>query len=355
MAKYNEIMSNITVDSEMKSRIMSAVSASIRNQSESAGKAERAPERATAPVADSVGRAERPERSDSAKASRPVREAKVREPAVVTDIPKENKETEAPVVRKKAKKTPVVIISSIAAGILVIAGVLFVFSKMGASSATENTKSIDIHSLSGQHNSAGETQADAVYEATTAADEEELTDGVESERTKDNNYSVSVNDKNTLNAETSHLTVPSGEASEGMGDARVERISRALPFDMKGSGTGTFSDTITEEVFFGDNGEKVVIFGAPGGTDIINEIYHHDSSTGVSGTTPAGTEVKYYRIAFGNVDDLAEDETSEDVNAAVYNKDGKTYLIVFSDIQPTDVIGKVADAIRWFSPDTKIH
>ena len=93
--KYNEIMSNVTVDPEMKSRIMGAVSAAITEQSGS---------------------------------------------AVVTDIPKDkirnensgNKnqvrkaEVKPAQTRKKAKKTPIAIISSIAAGVLVIAGALFV-------------------------------------------------------------------------------------------------------------------------------------------------------------------------------------------------------------------------------------
>ncbi|MBR3340694.1 MAG: hypothetical protein IKG30_03650 [Clostridiales bacterium] len=341
MNKYNEIMSNITVDPEMKSRIMSAVSASISKQSGSAGRPERI-ERA-----ERTEKTERTERSDTARTARPVREAKVREPAVVTNIPKEDKETEAPVVRKKAKKTPVVIISSIAAGILVIAGVLFVFSNMSASTSPQSTKAMDIHSLSGQHNSAAETQADSVREAEAiVAADEAVTDGVEDEHTKNNNYSVSGDNKNTLAAETTNITtVASGDTREGMGDARIEKISRALPFDMKGSGTGTFSDTITEEVFFGDNGEKVVIFSAPGGTDILNEVYHIENAAGVDGTTPEGTAVKYYRIAFGNVDDLAEGETSEEINAAVYTKGGKTYLMIFSDIQSEDVIGKVIDAV----------
>ena len=34
--KYNEIMNNVTVDPEMKSRIMGAVSAAIKEQSDSA-------------------------------------------------------------------------------------------------------------------------------------------------------------------------------------------------------------------------------------------------------------------------------------------------------------------------------
>ena len=76
MNKDNEIMNSVTVDPEMKKRIMSSVSAAIREQGSSTG---------------SVNRPE-------------VRKAP--ESARVSGIPKEQRE-EQPVapVRKKAKKT----------------------------------------------------------------------------------------------------------------------------------------------------------------------------------------------------------------------------------------------------------
>lgn len=330
--KYNEIMNNVTVDPEMKNRIMGAVSAAIKEQSGS---------------------------------------------AVVTDIPKDkirnensgNKnqvrkaEVKPAQKRKKAKKTPIAIISSIAAGVLVIAGAVFVvnYFHLGQNFRTsENTmKSVDTHSA------ALNTEAvDEVYEETvagfdnTVAEEttEGATDGILSINTGSSyNYSadqVSGTDNRDAENKTIDITVSTtlpeeeSDESEVMGDARLDRIARALPFDIKGSGSGVFSDSISEEVFFGVNGEKVLLCSAPEGTDdLIKQVFHQTPAEGVAATSPSGIQVTLYRVTFANVKDLTGEEVSADVNAAVFVKGGKTYLLVFSDAQPADVILGVVDAV----------
>ncbi|MDO4421245.1 MAG: hypothetical protein Q4C15_04270 [Eubacteriales bacterium] len=332
MNKYNEIMNNVTVDPEMKNRIMGAVSAAIKEQSGS---------------------------------------------AVVTDIPKDkirnensgNKnqvrkaEVKPAQKRKKAKKTPIAIISSIAAGVLVIAGAVFVvnYFHLGQNFRTsENTmKSVDTHSA------ALNTEAvDEVYEETvagfdnTVAEEttEGATDGILSINTGSSyNYSadhVSGTDNRDAENKTIDITVSTtlpeeeSDESEVMGDARLDRIARALPFDIKGSGSGVFSDSISEEVFFGVNGEKVLLCSAPEGTDdLIKQVFHQTPAEGVAATSPSGIQVTLYRVTFANVKDLTGEEVSADVNAAVFVKGGKTYLLVFSDAQPADVILGVVDAV----------
>lgn len=325
-------MNNVTVDPEMKNRIMGAVSAAIKEQSGS---------------------------------------------AVVTDIPKDkirnensgNKnqvrkaEVKPAQKRKKAKKTPIAIISSIAAGVLVIAGAVFVvnYFHLGQNFVTsENTmKSVDTHSA------ALNTEAvDEVYEETVAgfdnavAEEttEGATDGILSINTGSTyNYSadqVSGTDNRDAENKTIDITVSTtlpeeeSDESEVMGDARLDRIARALPFDIKGSGSGVFSDSISEEVFFGVNGEKVLLCSAPEGTDdLIKQVFHQTPAEGVAATSPSGIQVTLYRVTFANVKDLTGEEVSADVNAAVFVKGGKTYLLVFSDAQPADVILGVVDAV----------
>ena len=330
--KYNEIMNNVTVDPEMKNRIMGAVSAAIKEQSGS---------------------------------------------AVVTDIPKDkirnensgNKnqvrkaEVKPAQTRKKAKKTPIAIISSIAAGVLVIAGAVFVVNyfhlgqKFGTS---ENTvKSVDTHSA------ALNTEAvEEVYEETVAGFDnagaaettEGATDGILSINTgSSNNYTADIapgTDNRDAENKTIDITVSTtlheeeSDESEVMGDARLDRIAKALPFDIKGSGSGVFSDSISEEVFFGVNGEKVLLCSAPEGTDdLIKQVFHQTPAEGVAATSPSGIQVTLYRVTFANVKDLTGEEVSADVNAAVFVKGGKTYLLVFSDAQPADVILGVVDAV----------
>ena len=333
MNKYNEIMNNVTVDPEMKNRIMGAVSAAIKEQSGS---------------------------------------------AVVTDIPKDkirnensgNKnqvrkaEVKPAQKRKKAKKTPIAIISSIAAGILVIAGAVFVvnYFHLGQKNfgTSENTmKSVDTHSA------ALNTEAvEEVYEETVAgfdngvAEEttEGATDGILGINTGSSyNYNVDqVPGTDNRDAEnktiditvSTTLTEEESDESEVMGDARLDRIAKALPFDIKGSGSGVFSDSISEEVFFGVNGEKVLLCSAPEGTDdLIKQVFHQTPAEGVAATSPSGIQVTLYRVTFANVKDLTDEEVSADVNAAVFVKGGKTYLLVFSDAQPADVILGVVDAV----------
>lgn len=327
--KYNEIMSNVTVDPEMKSRIMGAVSAAIKEQADSAKVTE-------------IPKDKKPVHESGNKNG--VRKAEVK--------PVET--------RKKAKKAPIAIISSIAAGVLIIAGVLFVMKYLNSAEAA----STEIQ----QHNAhvdsvALDTIANENYEETVASlnnggveaeDTEPATDGFLS---GSSNYAATIDDERDLNTKTVEIDITSRstedavegddtDASEVMGDARLDRISRALPFDLKGSGSGVFSDTITEEVFFGVNGEKVIVCSAPEGTDdLIKQVFHQTPAAGLDGTSPFGVPAKLYRVTFGNVTELAADETSSDVNAAVFVKNGKTYLIVFSDIQPAAVILKLVDAV----------
>lgn len=327
--KYNEIMSNVTVDPEMKSRIMGAVSAAIKEQADSAKVTE-------------IPKDKKPVHESGNKNG--VRKAEVK--------PVET--------RKKAKKAPIAIISSIAAGVLIIAGVLFVMKYLNSAEAA----STEIQ----QHNAhvdsvALDTIANENYEETVASlnnggveaeDTEPATDGFLS---GSSNYAATIDDERDINTKTVEIDITSRstedavegddtDASEVMGDARLDRISRALPFDLKGSGSGVFSDTITEEVFFGVNGEKVIVCSAPEGTDdLIKQVFHQTPAAGLDGTSPFGVPAKLYRVTFGNVTELAADETSSDVNAAVFVKNGKTYLIVFSDIQPAAVILKLVDAV----------
>lgn len=330
--KYNEIMNNVTVDPEMKNRIMGAVSAAIKEQSGS---------------------------------------------AVVTDIPKDkirnensgNKnqvrksEVKPAQTRKKAKKTPIAIISSIAAGILVIAGAVFVvnYFHLGQNFETsDNTmKSVDTHSA------ALNTEAvEEVYEETVAGFDnagaaettEGATDGILSINTGSSYNYTADHDPGTDNRDAENKTIDitisttlheeESDESEVMGDARLDRIAKALPFDIKGSGSGVFSDSISEEVFFGVNGEKVLLCSAPEGTDdLIKQVFHQTPAEGVAATSPSGIQVTLYRVTFANVKDLTGEEVSADVNAAVFVKGGKTYLLVFSDAQPADVILGVVDAV----------
>ena len=312
MIKYNEIMSHITVDPEMKSRVMSAVSNAIKENPDGA--------------------------------------------AVVTDIP-ESPKAEAP-AKKKAKKTPIAIISSIAAAILVLVGVLFVFRMMNGTKSAESTQRNHNKVDSWNYEAAADTQApehggDA--EGTWDYDLEDEIDKVIDEPTTteaagDENQSYdSVEDTSNIalgdDVYTIMPTRDKNDYSTGMGDERLDIISRTLPFELKGTGKGTFSSDIAMEVFLGEQSQKVLLLSAAEGTDIIKQFDPSNKTAGTDGTTPAGTAVKYYRVVFGNVAELGKNETSADINAALYTKDGMTYLLVFSDPQTPETIAALVDVV----------
>lgn len=302
-------MSHITVDPEMKSRVMSAVSNAIKENPDGA--------------------------------------------AVVTDIP-ESPKAEAP-AKKKAKKTPIAIISSIAAAILVLAGVMFVFKMMNNTKSAESTQR-NHNKVDSWNYAAADTQpaehggdAEGTWDYDLEDEIDKAVDGnVAEDTTTGNDKTYSSNASDITLGDDIYTILPTrdkNDYSTGMGDERLDIISRTLPFDLKGTGKGTFSSDISMEVFFGEQSQKVLLLAAPEGTDIIKQFDPSNKTTGTDGTTPAGTQVKYYRIVFGNVTELGKDETSSDINAALYNRDGMTYLLVFSDPQTPETIAALVDVI----------
>ena len=321
MNKYNEIMSNVTVDPEMKSRIMSAVSKAIREQ-------------------------------DGGAAVTDLTEIK-------TDtIPETDTEPDTPEepVRKKARKIPIAIISSIAAGLLVIMGVVFFFIRyMGVSkSAAETVKAHN--EQADQVNSAIDNalggDGGVVYEATEAMDTEDA--GSEELENKDDlstsgdnkNYAIASRDKNV----TSGTTKLPGETedvdySQGIGNERIDKISRKLPFDLESTGSGKYTDGSLKEVFFGEGGEKVIVVTTYEDTDVMKKVFPSNKSAAVAGTTPGGISVELYYVPFGNVPKLGKGETTDKINAAVFKKNGYKYLVVFSDIVAPEVLYDLIDVV----------
>ena len=307
--KYNEIMERVTIDPEMKSRVMSAVSTAIKEQAEGA--------------------------------------------AIVTELhSNENSEYTKTRTGKKAKKTPIVVISSIAAAIVVLLGALFIFNLMsskGASTTQNDEKHLGIDSA----DIANATEAVEEMEETTSQKSvfyyietpvpEAGLDGADTAGAPNagsGTYDDSVEDPNT---DLRNVTVDI--KTDGVVDDRVTNIGSALPFDLKGNGKGKLADGIVTEVFLGEGGEKVVLYTADEGADLVKDFDSSNKSAGQDAVSPLGTQVKLFKLAFGNVITPANGETATEFNAALFTKNGHTYLLVFSDVQSTDVILGVVDAV----------
>ena len=307
--KYNEIMERVTIDPEMKSRVMSAVSTAIKEQAEGA--------------------------------------------AIVTELhSNENSEYTKTRTGKKAKNPPIVVISSIAAAIVVLLGALFIFNLMSSKgvSTTQNDEkhlgidSVDIANATEAVEEMEETtsQKSVFYYIETPVPEAGL-DGADTAGAPNagsGTYDDSVEDPNT---DLRNVTVDI--KTDGVVDDRVTNIGSALPFDLKGNGKGKLADGIVTEVFLGEGGEKVVLYTADEGADLVKDFDSSNKSAGQDAVSPLGTQVKLFKLAFGNVITPANGETVTEFNAALFTKNGHTYLLVFSDVQSTDVILGVVDAV----------
>jgi len=328
--KYNEIMSKVTVDPEMKSRIMSAVSQAIKDQ------------------------AENPANTDSNGDG----------PFTVTDLTNINetksdiKETRNEAPRKRRFKViPIAVISSIAAAVLVLLGVVWFFATyLGSAKAASTTVrehnnkveniSMEIDSVIGGDYAPTEANSDSSPEPGAEVTEGTTTSAADN---GNKNYSSGGNSltSNTKNIDGTRLP---GEKEDvdyvtGIGNERINKISRKLPFDLKSTGSGTYSDGSLKEVFMGENGEKVIVVTTFEGTDVLKKVFPSNKSAAVSGTTPGGIAVELYYVEFGNVPKLGKGETTTSVNAAVFMKNGYKYLIVYSDIVAPEVIYDLVDVI----------
>lgn len=295
MNKYNEIMNGVTVDPEMKRRVMSAVSASIKEQSER---------------------------------------------VVVTDIP----------VRKKANRgRTVALISSIAAGVLVIAGAIFISGYLNrAKTASEsvvahNSKMAEVDSIINENIAAGGTQgseesesaadgADTVCETTAATTTPDAKDG--------NSYFAGGSNKST--SKTLHTRTEkkiSVTDDKYLTNKRAVTITAALPFEVTEYSTGVYDNLdISFEMFTGKNKESFMIIEGPENMDLKKELLDTEEA-GSKVVTTGGTEIELYSITSGKVGAATLS------NCAAFKKNGKSYLIIFSDHYDSDVFVKVTDII----------
>ena len=319
MNKYNEIMSNVTVDPEMKSRIMDAVSKAIKDQD---------------------GGAEVTDLTE-------IKSETIPETDFEPDTPEEP-------VRKKARRIPIALITSIAAGLLVVFGVIFFVatylgrSKTAAESVVaHNAEAVQID------NAINDVIGEDVYEATTVALENEDTRSGDSKFKDDlslssdnKNYAIATGNKN-ITADVTKLPGENEDVdySQGIGNERIDKISRKLPFDLESTGSGTYTDGSIKEVFFGEDGEKVIIVTTYEDTDVMKKVFPSNKSVAVAGTTPGGISVELYYVPFGNVPKLGKNETTDKINAAVFKKNGYKYLVVFSDIVAPEVIYGLIDVL----------
>ena len=295
MNKYNEIMNGVTVDPEMKRRVMSAVSASIKEQSER---------------------------------------------VVVTDIP----------VRKKANRgRTVALISSIAAGVLVIAGAIFISGYLNrAKTASQsvvahNSEMGEVDSIINENIVPGGTQGseESEFAADGASTACETTAATTTPDAKDgNSYFAGGSNKSTSKTlhTRSETKIPVTD-DKYLTNKRAVTITAALPIEVTEYSTGVYDNLdISFEMFTGKNKESFMIVEGPENMDLKQELLDTEEA-GSKVVTTGGTEIELYSITSGKVGAATLS------NCAVFKKNGKSYLIFFSDHYDSDVFVKVTDII----------
>lgn len=288
-------MNGVTVDPEMKRRVMSAVSASIKEQSER---------------------------------------------VVVTDIP----------VRRKANRGRMVaLISSIAAGVLVIAGAIFISGYLNrAKTASEsvvahNSKMGEVDSIIDENVVAGGTQSseESEFAADGASTACETTAATTTPDAKDgNSYFAGGSNKSTSKTlyKRSETKIPVTD-DKYLTNKRAVTITAALPFEVTEYSTGVYDNLdISFEMFTGKNKESFMIIEGPENMDLKKELLDTEEA-GSKVVTTGGTEIELYSITSGKVGAATLS------NCAVFKKNGKSYLIFFSDHYDSDVFVKVTDII----------
>ena len=295
MNKYNEIMNGVTVDPEMKRRVMGAVSASIKEQSER---------------------------------------------VVVTDIP----------VRRKANRgRTVALISSIAAGVLVIAGVIFVSGYLNrAKSASEsiaahNSKVINLNLDGVIENAAADTQGSedtqydsadshgATYETTAATTTYGDTKSGGDKSISENNYAITK--KQPVRTDYKIATTD----NRFLNDKWAMSITGAIPFTVKEYSRGKYGDkNIMLYQFTGDD-KSFSIYETTDEAAIKSELIG-DAANGVKEVTTGGTEIELYSFTVGK-------GTNSKYSGAVFKKNGKYYLILSSELYDKNVFVTVTDLI----------
>lgn len=338
MSKYNDFMSHIRVDDEMHRRIMDAVSDAIKENAESGNESDLTKHFETAYYKAEVQHL-------NSKDSR-----------------NEDGETSA---RKPARRSTISLIkgfSIAAAAVLVVGGAIMFASRFGG------TKSATLPN-----------RREAAYE--TAADAEQVDGGIQgylkgkgTYTNKDNTTGEGIaaanGSKKTINgnfgikgttaaavAGSVDSALPGAEKKEeSEDDARKVSpseeavtsgasgdIKDSLTFRVKTVGTGSLKNNkISMKVYTGTNGEKMILFTATEGTDIVKAYYPDFKGTPALLQTEGGQVFKAIDTSVGR---NATVGNTGPYDAVTWTKNGTEYMVAFGSKTDVQVFISIMDKI----------
>ena len=303
MSKYNYFMSHIRVDDAMHRRIMDAVSGAIEQGTE------------------------------------------------ITPLNnvKEEDRVKTP-IKRKAKVSVIKIISIAAAAILVVGGAVILSTRTMGTTKSMNevameTRAMEVDSamrLDGENRNLTNNK-NASFSAGSAGKKNidgtvinRAVDGKKQEETIEGNEE---SDIKTYAPGSAPSEAPT-EAEDD--DVKKGDIKDSLPFKVKTVGSGSLKGNIAMTVYTGENGEKMILFKAPEGTDIVKAYYPDFKGVPALLQTEAGQVFKAVDTSAGR---NVVVKNAGPFDAVTWTKDGSSYMIAFSKKTDTHVFISLMEMI----------
>ena len=324
MSKYNDFMSHIRVDDEMHRRIMNAVSEAIEQGSET-----KAEDYLSTQFKTSYAGAE------------------------ISPLNSEEEDRVKTPIKRKAKVSVIRIISIAAAAVLVVGGAVMLATRTKGSAksafavneAAQATKAAEVD---GELNVNGRTYAITGNKKNSTAvagnwnkksNADDANDGSDKKAEEGTQAETVEGIEQDGVKSLAPSMAPTEAAAEGpnKGD-----IKDSLPFKVRTVGSGSLKGNITTTVYTGVNGEKMILFKANAGTDIVKAYYPDFKGKPALLQTEAG---QVFNAVDTSVGKNVQVNNAGPFDAVTWTKDGTTYMLMFSTKQDVQIFISLMELI----------
>ena len=253
-------------------------------------------------------------------------------------------------IKRKAKVSVIRIISIAAAAILVVGGAVILSTRtMGTTNSMNEvameTRAMEVDSamrLDGENRNLTNNK-NASFSAGSAGKKKidgtvinRAADGKKQEETIEGNEE---SDIQTYAPGSAPSEAPT-EAEDD--DVKKGDIKDSLPFKVKTVGSGSLKGNIAMTVYTGEKGEKMILFKAPEGTNIVKAYYPDFKGVPALLQTEAGQVFKAVDTSAGR---NVVVKNAGPFDAVTWTKDGSSYMIVFSKKTDTHVFISLMEKI----------
>ena len=253
-------------------------------------------------------------------------------------------------IKRKAKVSVIKIISIAAAAVLVVGGAVILSTRTMGTTKSMNevameTRAMEVDSamrLDGENRNLTNNK-NASFSAGSAGKKKidgtvinRAADGKKQEETIEGNEE---SDIKTYAPGSAPSEAPT-EAEDD--DVKKGDIKDSLPFKVKTVGSGSLKGNIAMTVYTGEKGEKMILFKAPEGTDIVKAYYPDFKGVPALLQTEAGQVFKAVDTSAGR---NVVVKNAGPFDAVTWTKDGSSYMIAFSKKTDTHVFISLMETI----------